>query len=195
MHSSIMSNKKRVLVPIADGTEEIEAVTIIDTLRRGGADVHVASVMGKKEVRCAHDTQITADWLITECTGEGQNWDLIVCPGGQDGAEHLSQCSELIDLLKRQQSEGKLLAAICASPSIVFAKHGLINGPATCYHGEKFTSLLGPHYDASQGVVRSGNVFTSKGPGTALEFSLQLVAELFGREREIHLKEQMECHW
>jgi 4-methyl-5(b-hydroxyethyl)-thiazole monophosphate biosynthesis len=183
-----MSGKPKVLVPVADGTEEMEAVTIVDTLVRGGAEVRVASVMVKKEVHCARGIKIHADCLIDECTDE--NWDLIAIPGGMPGAQHLSDCHPLIHLLKAHHSNGKLIGAICAAPAVVLAKHGILRGPGTCYPGEKFTSML-PSYDARHNVVVHENIVTSKGPGTALEFSLKLVSELIGHEKSEQLKREM----
>jgi 4-methyl-5(b-hydroxyethyl)-thiazole monophosphate biosynthesis len=181
-----------VLVPVADGTEEIEAVTIIDTLTRAGADVRVASVVGKREIRCAQGVQITADCLMKDCAN--QSWDLIALPGGK-GAQHVSDCKEFVDTLKKHHSEKKLIGAICSAPALILAKHGLLPGKATCHSGEQYVKALGSKYDGSKDVVESENIVTSQGPGTALEFSLHLVAKLVGRDKEMELKKKMECHW
>src|SRR4030042_1274503 len=105
---------KRVLVPIADGTEEIEAVCIIDTLRRAGAEVTVASV-DQLQVTASRRVQLVADARIADCTS--QTYDCIALPGGMPGAEHLRDSAELIGLLRKQKQAGRFYAAICASPA------------------------------------------------------------------------------
>jgi 4-methyl-5(b-hydroxyethyl)-thiazole monophosphate biosynthesis len=167
---------KRVLVPIADGSEEIEAVCIIDTLRRAGADVTVASV-DKLQVTASRGVKLVADTLIANCAS--QTYDAIALPGGMPGAEHLRDSAPLIDLLKKQKQAGRLYAAICASPTVVLRPHGLIDKvKATC-----FPALLGkldPAYASQERVVVDGNCVTSQGPATAIEFALKLVELLFG---------------
>ena len=116
---------KKVLVPIADGTEEIEAVTLIDVLRRAGVQVTVASVSAL-QVTASRGVKLVADKLIADCKNEP--YDLIVLPGGMPGAEHLRDCTALIALLKAQQQGGKLYGAICASPAVALAPHGLLDG-------------------------------------------------------------------
>ena len=167
---------KTVLIPIADGTEELEAVTIIDLLRRAGAEVTVASV-GELTVKCAHGTKVTADCIISEC--QGKTFDLIVLPGGLPGADHLRNSTILTELLKDQSLNNRLFAAICAAPAVVLHSHGLLKGrKATCYPG--FGSDFENHSD--ERVVVDGNCITSQGPSTAMEFSLVLVEMLVGKE-------------
>ncbi len=170
---------KKVLVPIADGTEEIEVVCIIDTLRRAGADVTVASV-GSDQVTASRGVKLVADVLIADCAG--QIYDLIALAGGMPGAEHLRDCEQLGGMLKEQAQAGRLYAAICASPAVVFQHHGLLaNRKATCY--PSLASSLGDSYISDQRVVVDGCCVTSQGAGTALEFSLKLVELLFGKEK------------
>ena len=123
-----MSRKKmnkKVLVPVANGTEELEAIGIINTLRRAGADVTVASVQQLQITGCC-ETKIIADKLITDCINE--EYDMIVLPGGLSGAEHLRDSEELTQLLKKQEESGKYYAAICAAPVVVLQHHGLLEG-------------------------------------------------------------------
>ena len=122
--SSATSNgiQRNVLVPVAHGSEEIESVTIIDTLVRAGATVVVASVSDTLQVLCSRGVKITADTFIKDCVGK--NWDLIVLPGGMPGAEHLRDSSDLSTLIKKQHSENKLLGAICAAPAVALAPLG-----------------------------------------------------------------------
>jgi protein deglycase len=167
---------KKVLVAIADGTEELEAVTIIDCLRRAKADVTVASV-SQKQITASRGVRLVADVLISDCVN--QTYDLIVLPGGAKGAENLRDNAELIGMLKQQAASGKFYAAICASPAVVLEHHGLLkNKKAACF--PSLASKLKTYVDAK--VVIDGNCITSKGPGTAIEFSLKLIELLFGKE-------------
>ena len=169
---------KKVLVAIADGIEELEAVTVIDVLRRAEADVMVASV-GELEITASRGVKIVADRVIADCVNK--TFDMIVLPGGMGGAEHLRDSVELIAMLKEQKAAGRFYAAICAAPAVVLEEHGLLEGGATCYPTlqEKLKSVQ----VEDKGVVVSGNCITSQGPGTAIAFSLKLVELLFGAER------------
>lgn len=170
---------KKVLVPIADGCEELEAVTIIDILRRAGADVVVASV-DSLQVTASRGVKLVADRLLPGCVDE--TYDLIALPGGMPGAEHFRDSKELVGMLKRRKEEGKLYAAICASPPVVFQPHGLLEGKkATCHPGRVGT--LENSEAAHLPVVVDGNCITSQGPGTALVFALKLVEILFGEQK------------
>lgn len=173
----------KVLVPIADGTEELEAVTIIDILRRAEADVCVASVMPeRKMIIASRGVKIEADCLLAECLD--QTWDMIVLPGGIPGAEHLGCCLPLLDLLRRQLQENRFTAAICASPALVLAENSLIDGrEATCYPGFQPQLESNGAILVSGDVVVDGKLITSVGPGTAMSFSLRLVEYLFGRAK------------
>jgi 4-methyl-5(b-hydroxyethyl)-thiazole monophosphate biosynthesis len=125
---------KTVLVPVADGTEELEAVAIIDVLRRAGATVTVASVTGTRQITASRGVVIVADALIEACIEK--DYDLVVLPGGIPGAEHLRDAEALIDILKRQREKRRLYGAICASPAVVLEHHGLLAGhQATCHPG------------------------------------------------------------
>ncbi|MCP4665846.1 MAG: DJ-1 family protein, partial [Deltaproteobacteria bacterium] len=114
---------KKVLVPIAEGTEEIEAVCIIDVLRRAGAEVIVASVDGL-QVTASRGVKLVADKLISQCVDEVYN--LVALPGGIPGAEHLRDSEDLTGILNRQYKAGRLYGAICASPAVVLQHHGLL---------------------------------------------------------------------
>jgi 4-methyl-5(b-hydroxyethyl)-thiazole monophosphate biosynthesis len=167
---------KRALVPIADGSEEIEAVCIIDTLRRAGVEVTVASV-NKLQVTASRGVKLVADARIADCTG--QIYDCIALPGGMPGAEHLRDAAELIEMLKKQKQAGRLYAAICASPAVVLQHHRLLeNVRATCFPAMR--NKLDPAYASDERVVVDGHCVTSQGPATAIEFALKLVELLFG---------------
>ncbi|MDF1515751.1 MAG: DJ-1/PfpI family protein [Anaerolineae bacterium] len=169
-----------VLVPMADGTEEIEAVCIIDTLRRAEYEVTVASVEKTLQVTCSRGTKITADVSIKACAD--MNFDLIACPGGMPGALHLRDSDDLTSLLKAQATAGKWYAAICAAPVVVLQHHGLLAGKnATCF--SSYASELINKDRVDQRVVVDGNLITSRGAGTAIEFALALISEISGPEK------------
>eukprot|EP00475_Leptophrys_vorax_P036389 TRINITY_DN6144_c0_g2_i2.p1 TRINITY_DN6144_c0_g2~~TRINITY_DN6144_c0_g2_i2.p1 ORF type:complete len:162 (+),score=47.19 TRINITY_DN6144_c0_g2_i2:268-753(+) len=142
----------KALVAIADGSEEMEAVILIDVLRRGKVNVTVASVSEALTVTASRMTKITADIMIDEVKNE--TYDLIVLPGGKDGAENLGKCDILISLLKAQRDAGKWYAAVCAAPALALQPHGLLGGrKATCY--PSFANKLDDH--STDKVVISGN--------------------------------------
>ncbi len=168
---------KKVLVPIADGSEEIEAVSIIDVLRRAGAHVTVASV-GRMQITASRGVKIVADCLIADCTHI--DYDLIALPGGIPGAEHLRDSEVLTKMLKKQKEKGRLYAAICASPAVVLMHHGLLGSlEATCH--PFFADQIENHAAMESNVVVDGACITSRGPGTALAFALKLVELLYGK--------------
>ena len=177
---------KKVLVPIADGTEEIETVCIIDTLRRAGAEVTTASVSGRLQITASRGVKIVADVLIAECSDK--TYDLVVLPGGMPGATHLRDSRELVEILKHQQQQGRLYGAICASPAVVLEHHGLIGTrKAACY--PSFAKELRNPADLQ--VVVDGTLVTSQGPGTAIEFALKLVELLFDKAKAAEIAKVM----
>jgi 4-methyl-5(b-hydroxyethyl)-thiazole monophosphate biosynthesis len=178
---------KKVLVPIANGTEELEAVGIIDTLRRAGADVAVASVQELQITSCC-ETKIIADKHISACMNE--EYDLIVLPGGLPGAEYLRDSEELTQLLKKQAENGKYYAAICAASVVVLQHHGLLKGKKATVN-PALSDKLKNSEAIEQRVVVDGNCITSRARGTVLEFSLQLVENLFGKDKANELKSSM----
>eukprot|EP00816_Leptocylindrus_hargravesii_P013099 CAMPEP_0196807264 /NCGR_PEP_ID=MMETSP1362-20130617/7225_1 /TAXON_ID=163516 /ORGANISM="Leptocylindrus danicus, Strain CCMP1856" /LENGTH=197 /DNA_ID=CAMNT_0042181105 /DNA_START=156 /DNA_END=749 /DNA_ORIENTATION=- len=189
----------RVLVPIATGSEEIETTCITDTLTRFGAEVVIASVMPQSSegaplvCKMSRGIKFLADVHISECAvGTGNdNWDLIALPGGMPGAEHLRDCPEIVDLLKKQKSANKFFAAVCASPAVVLASHNLIASDAasTCYPAPPFREKLLTVSEDS--VVVTDNMITSQGPGTSLKFALVLGELLFGKEKADEIAKQM----
>ena len=169
-----------VLVPVADGTEELEAVAIIDVLRRAGAAVTVASVGGRRQIAASRGVVIVADTLIEACVEN--DYDLVVLPGGMPGAKHLRDCAHLTRMLKRQQKNARLFGAICASPAVVLEHHGLLEGlQATCH--PDFVDQLSARERVDSRVVLDGNCLTSRGAGTAVKFALALVEQLYGEDK------------
>lgn len=182
--------KKSVLVLVARGSEEIETVTVVDTLVRGGASVVLAAVGSPTlQVRCSRGIYLAADKHISDC--ESADWDMVVCPGGMPGAQHLSNCVHVKAVLDAQNEAGKYIAAICATPAVVLANGGYgKDRRMTCYPAPQFIKLLGDKY-VNDRVTMDGHFITSQGPGTALEFSLSLVKVLFGEDKAAKVKHEM----
>lgn len=177
----------RAAVLLADGFEEIEAVTPIDVLRRAGVEVVTLGVTGKR-VKGAHGLVIEADEPVAQAPEE---LDLVVLPGGMPGAENLARSPEVKGLVERVSRAGKRVAAICAAPAVALAPTGLLAGRrATCYPG--FEARFAPDVQAStERVVVDGALVTSRGPGTALEFALALVEQLVGAAKAAELRQKM----
>jgi len=175
---------RHVLVPIADGSEEMEAVTIVDVLVRAGAAVTLASVSPTPTVTCSRGIRIVADATLDDVATPDGGWDLIALPGGMPGAATLASTPRLAELLREQKAAGRWIGAICAAPAVVLAPLGLLDGgeAATCYPSADFLGAL-PNAveDDDAFVVSDGCFITSQGPGTALLFSLACVEKLYGR--------------
>lgn len=164
----------KVYIFLADGFEEIEGLTVVDLLRRAEIDIQMVSITGKKEVTGSHNITVLADALFEELNFEDA--DLLVLPGGMPGTRYLGEHEGLGRLLEEFNNRKKLLAAICAAPSVLGTK-GLLKGKnATCYPG--FEDKLVGANAMLQDVVRDDNVVTSRGMGTAIDFSLALIREL-----------------
>jgi protein deglycase len=171
--------EKKVLVAVAHGSEELETVCIVDVLRRAGANVILASV-DELVVNGSKGVKLIADELLAACVEE--TYDLIALPGGMPGSERLRDCADLIQALMRQRAEGRLYAAICAAPAIALYPHGLLEGrQATCH--PNFAHLLSNVDLLDNAVVVDGNCVTSRGAGTAVEFALMLVEQLYGEKK------------
>ncbi len=170
---------KKVSIFLAQGFEEVEALTPIDLLRRAGAQVTIVSIGEERTVTGAHGIAIGADALFDEMDFSQEA--LLVLPGGQPGTNNLKACGKLRELLADANEKGRLLAAICAAP-MVFGDMGLLKGKkATCYPGCE-EGLTGAEYVTDR-VVVDGNITTSRGVGTAISFALSLIEQLFGKEK------------
>ncbi|TYZ67472.1 hypothetical protein PybrP1_010294 [[Pythium] brassicae (nom. inval.)] len=176
-----MTTAPTALIPIADGSEEIEAITLADVLVRGGVEVTLASV-GRKEaniVTMSRGVRVQADVAIEACVD--RSFDLVVVPGGLPGANHLRDSEVLIELLRKQKDEDKLYGAICAAPAVVLHTHSLLPTAWTGYPGfEKQVHGAAP---SDERVVVDGHCVTSRGPGTAMEMGVKLVELLSGKEK------------
>lgn len=171
---------KKILVPVANGIEMVEALAIVDVFRRAGATVDIASIH-ELVITSSHGVKIHADKLIGECLDE--QYDLVAVPGGIPGAEHLRDCKPLVDILNKQNKANRLYGAICASPALVLGENGLLEGKsATCHPG--FISRLKSDTASENTVVFDQNCVTSRGAGTAVEFALELLGILMGDQKK-----------
>lgn len=170
---------KKILVPLANGFEMLEALSVVDVFRRAGVRVDMAAVGDNLQVTSSHEVRMFADKLLSECAEE--DYDLIVLPGGIPGADNLKKSELLAELLKKQNRENKLYGAICASPAVVLEHHGLLDGKnATCH--PLFVDQLSASEQADEHVVIDKNCVTSKGAGTSIEFGLELLGILMGED-------------
>ena len=170
--------RPRVLVPIAHGSEEIETAAIVDVLRRAGCDVTVASCEDIATVAMSRGLQISSDVRMDKLWPD-REWECIALPGGMPGSAALAACAPLSALLVRQAARGALLAAICAAPVVVLQPLGLLNNVHATAH-PAFSDKLVIQESVEARVVIDGNIVTSRGPGTALEFALALAQLLVG---------------
>lgn len=162
---------------LAEGFEEIEALTVVDVMRRAGMDIKTVSITTEKKVLGAHGIAVDADFTIDAAKIEDIEW--LIAPGGMPGSTNLATCEQLNSLLKSHAEAGGKVAAICAAPAVVLAPLGILNGKeATCY----------PDFDLKPGgaklkdapVVVSDNVITANGPASAMAFALAIVANSMG---------------
>ncbi len=167
-----------ILIPLAKGFEEIEAVTCINVLRRAGIQVAVASVEEDLQVLGSRNIIVMADTNIGQINAE--ELEGIVLPGGMPGATNLQDSAQVIEITQKLAKKGKLVAAICAAP-IVLERAGVINSKkATSYPG--FEQEMGSCTYHEQDVVVDGNIITARGPGIAMAFAIELIKYLKGTE-------------
>jgi len=169
-----------VLVPLAQGCEELEAVTVVDLLRRAGIEVITAG-LDEQPVHASRGMTLIADMSLDAALL--RDFDMIVLPGGLPGADHLRDDPRVIDLLQKMAAAGSFTAAICAAPRVL-AHAGLLDGKrATSYPGAlDIDTVPGLDYQETA-VVMDDKVITSRGPGTAMDFALTLIETLVGREK------------
>lgn len=164
----------KVYIFLADGFEEIEALTVVDLLRRAEIDINMVSITGNLQVEGAHSIKVLADILFEDL--EFDYADLLVLPGGMPGTNRLMEHEGLDKLLRKFHKENKDIAAICAAPSVLGNKGILAGKRATSYPG--FEDKLINSTVVNQDVVEDGNIVTSKGLGTAIDFSLAIIKRL-----------------
>lgn len=167
-----------VLVPLAQGCEEIEAITVIDILRRAGISV-VSAGLDAQPVRASRGTVLIPDTTLEEALK--QSYDMVVLPGGQPGSNNLKADARILAMLNSMALQGKYIAAICAAPAVL-ATTGLLDGKrATSFPGA-LDAFLKVRQQAAA-VVEDGKFITSRGPGTAMDFALILVERLAGKTK------------
>ncbi len=178
---------KNVLVFIADGSEEVEALSPIDYLRRAGLAVSVVSVgTASRTVTMSHNVSVNADISLESYLSASSSSlpDAVVVPGGMPGAANIAASKSAIALLEECFKAGRLVCAICASPALVLSKTSALEGRLwTCYPGmEGNASAFASGYRNDQPFVHDGNVITGRGPGAAEEFSMEIVKTLCGQD-------------
>ena len=176
-----------IYVFLAEGFEEVEALTPVDVLRRGGLDVKTVSMNKQKTVKGAHNVPVECDVLFEDASFG--NAAMLILPGGLPGATNLNAHEGLRKLIQDMNASQKPLAAICAAP-MVYGELGLLEGKkATCYPGfDKF--LKGAEYTASL-VEQDGNFITGKGPGASMAFAFAILEHFCGKEKADELKAGM----
>lgn len=181
----------KVYVMIADGTEEVECLTVVDLLRRAGIEVKLVSVCGKT-VTSSHGVVITADdtvGLVDLTDG-----DAIFVPGGMPGAEKLAACTKLIDAIRVMQANKKRVAAVCAAPALVLGANGFLEGKkAVCFPERKFEEkMLGANLQVGARVVTDGNITTARGLGCCIELGLELVKLFVSEQAAVELARKIQ---
>lgn len=182
-----------VLVPLAEGFEEIEAASIVDVLRRAGVEVVVAGILGAGPYRGSRGLQFVAEAGFLEVMSSGKDgFDLVVLPGGSKGVDNLLRSEVLLELLRQRVLERRMVAAICAAPRVLDAAGVLSPGQFTCYPG--LQQQLKTPGRRNEMVVDSGVVITSQGPGTAVTFALHLVRRLVGESMQSQVARGLLVH-
>lgn len=166
---------KKVIIYLADGFEEIEALGTADILRRGGAEVKIVSIKNDKNLIGSNNIKIIADEIIDNINEN--DYDMIVFPGGMENAKSLADSEKVINIIKKFNEQGKLIASICASPAFAINKSGIAKKrKITCYPGLE-DRLKDSNY-VEENAVTDGNLTTSRGPATTFEFAYKLLDEL-----------------
>ena len=173
---------KKVYIFLADGFEDIEGLTVVDLMRRVGITITTVSIKNNKQITTAHGITMLTDTTFREA--DFSDADMLVLPGGQPGTTYLGGFEPLTDLVKSFYNNGGKIAAICAAPT-VFAEIGLLHGKKACMEG------LGDALKSEENVVIDGNITTSRGLGTAVDFALSLISQLLGQEKADQIAESV----
>lgn len=178
----------KVIVFLADGFEEVEALTVVDYLRRVNVVVNTVSITDKKQVKGAHEIVVMADKTIDELNNL-EDYTTVVIPGGMPGASNLRDNEKVINIIKEIYEKQKLIAAICAGP-IVLHRAGIINGKKITSFPGLEEQLTGSVYTGKD-VERDGNIITARGPYFAVDFALEITDYLLGNEKTQELKQSI----
>ena len=198
---------KKAIILLAEGFEEVEAITPMDYLRRAGIDLTIAAIGSSLTVKGSHNIAIVADALLGDLKSKGEldasRWDAVVVPGGLPGSSNLASSKETGSFLKEMSGAGKLVSAICAAPAWVLSPLGILAGKNfTCYPGEEKKVLAAGSASAGAAwkqdrVVTDGNIITSRGAGTAGEFACAIITKLVSEDEAKKLAEKVllsECY-
>ncbi|MCL9782210.1 DJ-1/PfpI family protein [Vibrio sp. S4M6] len=183
---------KRVLVPIASGTEEMEAVTVIDMMVRAGYEVTVASAdfNGDLTVEASRGVTLTADCLLVDIADD--EFDAVILSGGIGGAETFRDSALLVEIVKQQKYDGRLVAAICAAPAVVLQHHNLFPDAIMTCHPSFHDQIDNDKLRVKRVTFDiHDNLITSQGPGTALEFAMEIIIKLSGKAHAWSVAEPM----
>ncbi|HAN50927.1 MAG TPA: DJ-1 family protein [Lachnospiraceae bacterium] len=178
---------KKIAICMADGVEEIEALTVVDLCRRAGMEIDMISTQNRGRAMGGHGIQFETDLNIKDT--DFKEYDGIILPGGGKGTENLMNNMTVLNTVQNFFEAGKLCAAICAAPTVL-GKAGILRGKkAICYPGLE-SQLLGAEVTV-ESVVRDGNVITSRGLGTAIDFALAIIAYYLGDEKAEEIATQV----
>ena len=177
-----------ILVPLAPGFEETEAVSVIDVLRRAGIKTVTAAVSGNP-VKGSHDIEIIADTMLNE----KEDYSAIVLPGGMPGTINLRNDKRIISITKKIHAAGGITAAICAAPIVLFEAGITKNKRITCYPG--FEKEITDAVYSDESVVKDGTIITAKGAACAVPFALKIVEEISGADTAENIKKSLMSFW
>ena len=176
---------KRAVMLFAEGFETVEALVVVDILRRGGVEVTMASINEEEFVRSSHGVNVEMDVVLGEV--DVLDYDAIILPGGMPGTLHLGESEAVKKALHVMNDAGKIVAAICAAPGVL-GKYGLLEGKKACSYPDHEKNLTGAQI-LREPVVKDGNIITSRGLGTALEFGLRLLEVLVSTDKADQIRE------
>lgn len=175
---------KKTMMLFAEGFETVEALMVVDILRRGGVEVTMTSITEEETVTSAQNITIQMDATMGEL--DLAQYDAVILPGGMPGTTHLGESEAVKKTLFAMNEAGKLVAAICAAPGVL-GRHGLLQGKNACSYPDHECNLIGASV-SREPVVVDGNIVTSRGLGTAMEFGFKLLELLEGKEKENQIK-------
>ena len=182
-------NKKQVYVMLANGFEEIEALTVVDILRRGEVVVSTVSITEEKMVTSSHGILVQADLTFSEMKEEDA--EMIVLPGGMPGTVNLKEKQELVDMILRRHEKRQLLSAICAAPALIFGELGILEGRNATRYPSMEEHMRGANYQKEEKAVKDGHIITGCGMGGAIPFGLKILEALKGKETAEKVKESI----